>query len=193
MFSLTYDRWIMFLACLSLVIVTSYAGAHLILPTEDPNGSSASFMEEMFAPPTSFLSAIGRFHFIFLHFPIALIVMTVAAELCWIWFGNALFTHAARFMLLAAAAFALPTALLGWALGSGQHYEGVSLDLYAWHRYFGFMTAALAIVTAVLRERCVHEKTSSVFGYYFSLFLLFLSVSLTGAFGGSLAFGFGVW
>jgi len=139
------------------------------------------------------LPAIGRFHLLFLHFPIALTVMTVAAELLWIWFANPLFTHAARFMLLAAAAFALPTALLGWALGSGQNFEGMQLDLYVWHRYFGFMTAGLAIIAALLRERCVREKNASTFGYYLCLFLLFLSVSLTGAFGGSLAFGMDVW
>ena len=139
------------------------------------------------------LPAIGRFHLLFLHFPIALTVMTVLAELLWIWFANPLFTHAARFMILAAAVFALPTALLGWALGSGQHFEGVELDLFVWHRYFGFMTAGLAIFAAILRERCVHEKAASAIGYYLCLLLLFISVSLTGAFGGSLAFGFDAW
>lgn len=144
-------------------------------------------------PSSSLLASIGRFHLLFLHFPIALIVMTVVAELLWIWFATPLFTHAARFMILTAAIFALPTALLGWALSSGQHYEGVQLDLFVWHRYFGFLTAGLAIFAAILRERCTHEKTSSVVGYYLCLFFLFLSVSFTGAFGGSLAFGLDVW
>lgn len=141
----------------------------------------------------SWLTSIGRFHLLFLHFPIALTVMTVVAELLWIWFANPLFTQAARFMLFAAAIFAPPTVLLGWALGSGQHYEGVQLDLYVWHRYFGILTAVLAVSAAVLRERYVQQKSASVIGYYVCLFFLFLSVSLTGAFGGSLAFGLDVW
>lgn len=139
------------------------------------------------------LAAIGRFHLLFLHFPIALIVMTVVAEWLWIWFGNPLFTQAARFMILAAAIFAPITALLGLAFGYGQHYEGLSLDLYVWHRYFGLITAGLAILTAILRERYIREKSASVTSYYISLFLLFLSVSFTGAFGGSLTFGLDVW
>ena len=139
------------------------------------------------------LSAVGRFHLLFLHFPIALIVMTVVAEWLWIWFGNPLFTQAARFMIFAAAVFAPVTALLGLAFGYGQHYEGLALNLYVWHRYFGLLTAGLAVLTAILRERYARELSPSLTSYYLSLFLLFLSVSLTGAFGGSLTFGLDVW
>lgn len=141
----------------------------------------------------NFLSAFGRFHLLFLHFPIALIVMTVVAEWLWIWFGNPLFSQAARFMIFAAAIFAPITALLGLAFGYGRNYEGLSLDLFVWHRYFGLLTAGLAILTATLRERYARELSSSLRSYHVSLFFLFLSVSLTGAFGGSLTFGLDVW
>lgn len=143
--------------------------------------------------PIPWLEKIGRFHLIFLHFPIALIVMTAAAEVLWVLFANPLFTHAARFMILAAAIFALPTALLGYAFSFGFHYEGIESDLFFWHGTFGFITAGLAILTAILRERCVHDQSPTPIPYYLSLFALFLFVSLTGAFGGSLAFGLDVW
>lgn len=149
--------------------------------------------EEISNHLAGWLGAIGRFHLIFLHFPIALIVMTVVAEWLWIWSANPLFNHAARFMILAAAMFALPTALLGLAFGYGRNYEGISLDLYVWHRYFGLLTAGLAIITAILKERYVRHHSTSLIGYSICLFLLFLSVSLTGAFGGSLVFGLDVW
>lgn len=139
------------------------------------------------------VNSIGRFHLLFLHFPIALIVMTVVAEWLWIWFNQLIFAHAARFMILAAAVFSLPTALLGLAYGYGQTYEGVSSDLYIWHRFFGLVTALLAIVTAVLKERYLRQDTLTQTGYLLSLFFLFICVSLTGAFGGSLAFGLPVW
>lgn len=139
------------------------------------------------------LAAIGRLHLLFLHFPIALIIMTVVAEWLWIWFANPVFNHAARFMIVAAAAFAIPTALLGLAFGYSQNYEGIALDLYAWHRYFGFLTAGLAVIAAILRERHVKEYSTSLASYYICLFFLFLSVSLTGALGGSLTFGLDVW
>lgn len=141
----------------------------------------------------SWLNHIGRFHFIFLHFPIALITMTVLAELLWIWYRNPVFDHAARFMILAAAVFGIPTAFLGFALSYGYQYEGLSLELYLWHRYLGVLTAGLAILAAILRERYVRQYSPSKVGYYISLFFLFISVSLTGAFGGSLAFGLDVW
>jgi uncharacterized membrane protein len=139
------------------------------------------------------LTGIGRFHLLMLHFPIALIVMTVVAEWLWIWYNNPIFEHAARFMILAAAIFALPTALLGLAYGYGQVYEGLNLELFVWHRYFGLLTAGLAIITAILKECFVRQSASSLTGYYICLFLLFISVSLTGAFGGGLAFGLDVW
>lgn len=148
------------------------------------------FTQDAVSPhAASWLGSIGRFHFLFLHFPIALIVMTVVAEWLWIWFANPLFSHAARFMILSAAIFALPTALLGFALSYEQNYTGISLDLYVWHRYFGFLTAGLAILAAILRERYNRELSASLSSYYVCLFLLFLSVSLTGAFGGGLTFG----
>ena len=141
----------------------------------------------------SWLEGVGRFHLLFLHFPIALIVMTVTAEWLGIWFANPLFNQAARFMILAAAIFAPITALLGLAFGYGQNYTGISLDLYVWHRNFGLLTAGLAILTAILKERYIREYTTSLAAYYLCLFLLFLSVSLAGAFGGSLTFGLDIW
>ncbi len=177
--------------CLCLFGHEGHFGASLVSEGGGANPLSAGALSP--AAASGWLPAIGRFHLLFLHFPIALTVMTVVAELLWIWFASPLFTHAARFMILAAAIFAVPTAFFGWALGYGQVYEGVQLDLFVWHRYFGFMTAGLAIIAAILRERCAQEKTSSTVGYYLCLLLLFISVSLTGAFGGSLAFGLDVW
>lgn len=119
---------------------------------------------------TGWMATIGRFHLIFLHFPIALIVMTVVAECLSIWFDNPLFPQAARFMIVAAAIFAPITALLGLAYGYGQHYEGFSLDLFVWHRYFGLLTAALAIFAAILRERYIRRHSTSLVTYYITLF-----------------------
>lgn len=175
-----------------ILFLHAHEGHHSFSPLAAEVGTAPAG-EKAAASPENWLASIGHFHLLFLHFPIALIVMTAVAELLWIWFKNPLFTHAARFMILAAAIFALPTALLGLALGYSSHFEGEQLDLYAWHRNFGLMTAGLAILTAILRERCVAEKTSSATGYYLSLFVLFIFVSLTGAFGGDLAFGLDVW
>ncbi len=155
----------------------------LILPSQLSRSSSS----------VGFLEWLGHFHFLFLHFPIALIIMTVVAEWLWIWFANPVFNHAARFMIVSAAVFAIPTALFGFALGYHQTYEGLDLELYTWHRFFGVLTVGLVTVTAVLKERHARQPATSLVGYYSCLFLLFLSINLTGVFGGSLAFGLDVW
>ena len=136
-----------------------------------------------------FIDWIGGFHFVFLHFPIAMIVMSVAAELLGVWFRNPLFSDAARFMILTAAIFAPITALLGLALGYHSNYQGAELDLYTWHRLFGLLTAGLAVITAILREGYTYRIFRSLTGYYIALVALFILVSLTGSFGGEMTFG----
>lgn len=187
MLSLKAKRIIFFLAVILWVGLQAHEGhfpSHLAAETDF--FSTKDFSS---SPTAGWLAGIGRFHFLFLHFPIALIVMTVVAEWLWIWFASPLFNFAARFMIISAAIFALPTALLGFAMSYEQNYEGISLDLFLWHRYFGFLTAGLAILAAILRERYQRELSQSLTCYYLSLFFLFVSVSLTGAFGGSLTFG----
>lgn len=139
------------------------------------------------------MNAIGPFHLLFLHFPIALVTMTVVAETLSLWFPNPIFSQSARFMIYAAAFLAPITALLGLAFAYGQHYEGLSLDLFLWHRYLGLVTAGLAIITALLKRQSINGTNFSQIVYYSSLLILFIAVSLTGTFGGSLAFGIDVW
>lgn len=136
---------------------------------------------------------IGRFHLLFVHFPIALTVMTVLAEWLLVWQRKVIFDHAARFMIVAAAVFAPITALLGFAFAYQVPYEGLSLDLFEWHRYFGSITAGVVVIAAFLRERYSRQYTSSLSAYYFVLFVLFICINLTGTFGGFLAFGTNIW
>jgi len=51
----------------------------------------------------AWLRFIGSYHFIFLHFPIALITVTLLAEWLFIYDPKPLFSNAARFMLASAA------------------------------------------------------------------------------------------
>ena len=60
--------------------------------------------------PLTWMQWIGSFHFIFLHFPIALITMTAISELLFTWFQRPIFDYTSRFMLIAAAVFSVPTA-----------------------------------------------------------------------------------
>jgi uncharacterized membrane protein len=135
---------------------------------------------------------LGELHLVFLHFPIALITMTVLAEILFKSHGNPLYENAARFMLISAAVLTPITALFGFALGFGQFYEGTMNDIYSWHRYFGIVTTILVLWAARLRENYIAGKALNLRSYYICLFFLFIAVNLTGLLGGALAFGWGI-
>lgn len=134
--------------------------------------------------PQNWSQWIGGFHFIFLHFPIALITMATVSELFFVWNPKPLFDQAARFMLIAAAILAIPTVISGLIYSYAASYEGLMSILIEWHMWLGIATAALAIVVAFIRER-----KGKIVSYYISLFLLFLLVNITGFLGGEMTLG----
>ena len=134
--------------------------------------------------PLTWTQWVGSFHFIFLHFPIALIAMTAISELLFAWMQRPIFDYASRFMLIAAAVFSVPTALLGLTYSYTSSYSGILAEFIWWHMWFGIATAIFAIVVAFLRELLGRSKL-----YYTSLFLLFLLVNITGYLGGGMTFG----
>lgn len=141
-------------------------------------------VEQYEGRPQSRLQWIGSFHFIFLHFPIALIAMTAVSELLFAWYSNPIFDYSSRFMLIAAAILAVPTALFGLTYSYTASYNGLLADFVWWHMWFGFATAILAIFVAFIRERWGISKL-----YYTCLVLLFLLVNVTGFLGGGMTFG----
>ncbi len=134
--------------------------------------------------PLTWTQWVGSFHFIFLHFPLALIAMTAISEFLFTWFQRPIFDYSSRFMLIAAAVFSVPTALLGLTYSYTASYSGILADFIWWHMWFGIATAVFAIIVAFLRERLGRSKL-----YFTSLFLLFLLVNITGYLGGGMTFG----
>ena len=134
--------------------------------------------------PLTWMQWTGSFHFIFLHFPIALISMTVISELLFAWWQKPIFDYASRFMLIAAAIFAVPTALLGLIYSYTAYYNGLLADFIWWHMWAGISTTIFAIFVVFLRERLGKSEI-----YYASLFLLFLLINITGYLGGGMTFG----
>lgn len=194
MFRQFYFGWMIFVLLVgSFSAMGAHEGHHELISASEASAAlnSPNFIAQN--PGISWVNKVGRLHLLFLHFPIALIVMTVLADLLWLFYKNHVFDHAARFMLLAAAVFAPVTALLGWALSYHVPYDGISLDLFEWHRYFGVLTTGLVISAAVLRELYISQRMASLTVYYICLFFLFICINLTGTFGGVLAFGFDVW
>lgn len=134
------------------------------------------------------IQLLGNLHPIFLHFPIALIIMTVISELLFFWCGSSLFDHASRFMIIAAAISAIPTALSGFAFGYDAHYEGILSDFFWWHRFLGVLTTLFTIAAAALKELHSRKQWHTMKAYYICLAIIFISVNLTGFLGGEMTF-----
>lgn len=130
---------------------------------------------------------IGNFHLIFLHFPIALIIMTVISECLSFKYKNLFFNHASRFMLIAATVSTIPTLITGLAFSYGVSYEGNMADFFWWHRFLGIFIAALSLFTVILKELTVRKSLRPT-NYYISLSILFISVNITGYLGGEITF-----
>ena len=172
MFGLPFK--LVILGCLLTATLIAHEGHHLLASGEDW---------------LDWMRWIGRLHFDVLHFPIALIIMTGVAELLFYGYRYPQFEQAAYFMIVAAAIWSVPTVLLGFFLSYGAVYGDVREMIFQWHRYLGIVTMLLAILTAYLRYDYFAKRKKSLNLYYMTLLFLFLSVSLTGALGGSLAFG----
>jgi uncharacterized membrane protein len=118
------------------------------------------------------ISWIGLLHPVILHFPIACTYLAVIAELL----KNKKVAH---FLIITTAITAPFTVLFGLAYEYHSHYEGILATLMWWHKYSGLVTAAIAVVTALL----INKK-----GYYWAFALLVIFVSLAGIFGGFTTF-----
>lgn len=131
----------------------------------------------------SWLLWFGNYHFIFIHFPIALIVMAFIAELIFSWGKNPQYNAIVNFLLISAAIFAIPTILSGLSLeGSGVVTEETN-PLLEWHKIFGYATLSLTIITIIARN---FLKLRSL--YLLCLMLLLISVIIASHLGGMMAF-----
>lgn len=132
---------------------------------------------------------IGYLHFIWLHFPIALILLLPFSELLSCGGKHLLFSHTSRFMIVAAAFTAIPASIFGFLLSYHISYEGIMADFFWWHRFLGIWLTLLAIVTAVLNEGFYQKGWKTRKAYFVCLTLLFLGVNVVGFLGGSVTFG----
>jgi mono/diheme cytochrome c family protein len=129
-------------------------------PDVSPGGleSSTSVNPEPTVPlPTELISVdrilswLGKFHLLFLHFPISLIVVAGIGEGWSMWRRNPIPSEAVRFCLWLGALAAIPTAVLGWVFAANGN--GISsLQLLTAHRWLGTTAAIWLVITALYAE-----------------------------------------
>lgn len=142
--------------------------------------------------PGRLVRFLGKFHPLAVHFPIALVLATLAAETLGVLTRQSLFSDAARFSIVLASLSALATAGLGWAAGASAHYPGDLAGTLGLHRWLGTGTGVLVVVTAILSEIARRQKGNkgTRVAYWVILVSASLGVGVTGHLGATLIYGF---
>ncbi len=134
---------------------------------------------------------LGKFHPLVVHFPIALVLATVAAEVLSAVSRKPVFAEAARFMIVLAGLSVVLTVGLGWAAGAFAEYTGDASRTLWLHRWLGTVSGILVVLTAVLSEvsRLKNQERPFRIWYRTSLFIAGVMIGLTGHFGATLIYG----
>jgi uncharacterized membrane protein len=133
------------------------------------------------------MAFIGRLHPVLIHFPIALVIVAVAAETA----ATATVDHRWRTVAIAnvraGAAFALVAAIAGWSLAQTTSTE--STTLLEWHRWLGTLGAGLTLAAAVATSRAGRRASVDLWRFRVTLFAAGALVAVTGHLGGVLVWG----
>jgi len=146
------------------------------------HGHAATFIERL----TRFL---GKFHPLVVHFPIALLLGAVLAELI-SWVGRyEKFDIVGRFCLWLGVFGAVAAAPLGWLAAMHANYPQLERIL-EWHRWSGTSVATLAILTLIVSEVSHRKKRKILKMLYRGLLLLVaILVGMSSHFGATLIYG----
>jgi len=129
---------------------------------------------------------IGKFHVLVVHFPIALLLEAVLAELLSVWRKERTPSSVVRFCVLLGDAGAVSASGLGW-LHAAFSAAGPRQILFI-HRWLGTLAAAWSVGTVLLSERDARSQRRSK-TFRIVLFLGAGLIGLAAHFGGTLVFG----
>jgi uncharacterized membrane protein len=133
------------------------------------------------------MAFIGRLHPVLIHFPIALVIVAVAAETA----ATATVDHRWRTVAIAnvraGAAFALVAAIAGWSLAQAPGTE--TTRLLEWHRWLGTFASGLSVAAAVAASRSDGPAVADRWLFRIVLVLAGALVAVTGHLGGVLVWG----
>jgi len=109
------------------------------------------------APPLTWWARIirdlGQFHPLAVHFPIALLIAALPAEILSKRTRNPAWKSIVRYCVAVGAVTAVGAAALGWCLAASAAHTGRASQVLEWHRWVGTATAVWAVVVLVLSER----------------------------------------
>jgi uncharacterized membrane protein len=162
------------------------AGAPDTFSLPVPSEPSAAVISEA-SSAERMIRLLGKLHLLFLHFPIALVIVAGIGELGAVWKHNSVPSESVRFCLWLAAIAAIPTAALGWLFAAGGSGIG-SPQLLAAHRWLGTITAVWLLVTALAAENDSRRRVRSVLVRLLLVAGIIMTI-VTAHYGGLLAHG----
>lgn len=144
---------------------------------------------------TGWKAFTGFLHPFLVHFPVALIIVALVAELLCITRREGRYADAARFMITAAAWISIPAALAGFARADTITLTASEQSLFAVHRVAGIATPVLAFLCAGLSEGVRRSgQIWELMLYRVVLVLAVVSAIVAGYYGGELVYGnFPLW
>lgn len=133
------------------------------------------------------LNVFGRLHFMFLHFPIAIISVLAFFELVAFFQGRRVSADGLHLMARLAVIVTIPTVFMGLALLGDRPTMPEALE---WHRNLGILTGVAIIAAWLAREAAVRTYSQRpVRIYQVTLAIAVVAVGLAGHLGGSLVHG----
>jgi uncharacterized membrane protein len=162
------------------------AGAPVDVPPPERQDHEKS-PEEMASAVKRILGRLGPLHILVIHFPIALLIAAVVAELWSAWRGDRTPAPTVRFCVLLGAASAVVAAALGW-LHATHGYGATMPHVLTLHAWSGTLAAAWAVGTVSFSEWDERRRVRSL---WFRAWLIVGSVLVVIAshFGGTLVHG----
>ncbi len=134
---------------------------------------------------TAWLQALGRFHVVIVHFPIALLLVAALVE-TWRMVRRAPGpSPTAIACLWLGAISAIVAALFGWFHSEFAQFSGEQLTTERFHQWFGIAAAALAVVALL----ALLARKRTLRPYRFATIACALLVGAAGHFGGTLTHG----
>jgi uncharacterized membrane protein len=126
------------------------------------------------------------------HFPIALSLSALLADIIWIAARKEFFRSAGMYCLLLAALSVIPVAFTGDQLldSMQQGLSGDILSMAQTHKTLALVSLTLIILAVIVRIYRQNNLQKGWLGFYFVLMVLIGGfISATGHYGGMLAFG----
>ena len=136
------------------------------------------------------LTLFGRMHPALIHFPIALIVFALVAEVVSLFWKKPEIRWTALVVLVSAAVTAIPAALAGWTLSRDMLFSGRMAEIMTMHIWAG-TSVAVAVWPLVFLRKWLdkHPSRNGRIIYLAALGILVAAIALTGHLGGSLVYG----